>query len=69
MVKVGEHGPELLNPRTGWMLPASRSHGSGGPTVVVNINHPIDAAGSGRAVQKVLDKYARVGGRSALAPA
>lgn len=63
---VGEHGPEVINPR-GFVKTHSQTMGAGtGGTINITVN-AVDGPGAGRAVEKVLAKYARATGRGALA--
>lgn len=64
-VRVGEHGPEMLNARTGYMLPHSRSMGgAGSPAVIQNFYAPQDPVAVGRETTKALLQYKRAtGGR------
>lgn len=66
-VKVGEYGPEMLNTRTGYMLPHSRTMGDGGGGVVVNVTAGVgDPVAIGREVARVLRELKRAQGGAAL---
>ncbi|MFD8531534.1 hypothetical protein ACFV0L_29350 [Streptosporangium canum] len=63
---VGERGPELLSlPRGAQVSPLSRGGGSG-TTIHVNVTGAIDPIATARELEKVLRKYSRETGRTAL---
>lgn len=64
---VGEHGPEIINPR-GFVKTHSQTMGaSGGGGTVIHIHGAIDPVSTARQVERILAKGGRVTGRGALA--